>query len=102
MHPPSHAGPFLFSGGRSFETKGDAPGAADFYYGEMEMRPHSREFGIAERAIIWMYWLLSGYGLRASRAFGWLLILIIGSGIAMSYVGFAEGPATCLNSFFFP
>lgn len=26
-----------------------------------------------ERRLLWGYWLLSGYGLRASRAFTWLL-----------------------------
>jgi uncharacterized protein YjbI with pentapeptide repeats len=49
------------------EDEGDAPGAGDFYYGEMEMRRHGQG-SPAERAIIWLYWLVSGYGLRASRA----------------------------------
>jgi hypothetical protein len=40
---------------RSFEAKSDQPGAADFYYGEMEMRRHSQESGIAERTVIWLY-----------------------------------------------
>ena len=48
------------------EDKKDEPGAADFYYGEMEMRRHSAP--LAERAILWFYWMVSGYGLRASRA----------------------------------
>jgi hypothetical protein len=54
----------------------DEPGAADFYYGEMEMRrqPGDRDDGGGERtsfAARWVllgYWLVSGYGLRASRA----------------------------------
>jgi hypothetical protein len=86
---------------RSFEAKSDAPGAADFYYGEMEMRRHSREAGVAEQAIIWLYWILSGYSLRASRAFGWLLALIVSCTIAMAYFGFKEEPATYLDSFIF-
>ena len=45
----------------------DEPGAADFYYGEMEMRRHAQTAPAAERAIIWLYWLISGYGLRALR-----------------------------------
>jgi uncharacterized protein YjbI with pentapeptide repeats len=60
----------------------DEPGAADFYYGEMEMRRHSRRelvsrswqrghpgglFAAAtEYVILWWYWLISGYGLRAT------------------------------------
>jgi uncharacterized protein YjbI with pentapeptide repeats len=84
------------------EDSKDEPGAADFYYGEMEMRRQgppaqaterpadgdraaehegnapfaggpvgdagSRPAPRAERLILWLYWLVSGYGLRASRA----------------------------------
>jgi hypothetical protein len=49
------------------EDESNAPGAADFYYGEMEMRRHGETSGL-ERTVIWLYWLVSGYGLRASRA----------------------------------
>lgn len=49
------------------EDEGNAPGAGDFYYGEMEMRRHAAG-SRAEHAVIWLYWLVSGYGLRASRA----------------------------------
>lgn len=34
----------------------------------MEMRRHSRETPASERSLLLAYWLLSGYGLRASRA----------------------------------
>ncbi|MGW0633203.1 hypothetical protein [Streptomyces sp. NPDC002758] len=41
-----------------------------------------------ERRLLWAYWLLSGYGLRASRALGWLvaamavtIVLIMGLGL---------------------
>ncbi|MEU9646910.1 pentapeptide repeat-containing protein [Streptomyces sp. NPDC048188] len=58
---------------KSFEDNKNEPGAADFYYGEMEMRRHNRvRASRAERGLLTAYWLLSGYGLRASRAFGWL------------------------------
>jgi hypothetical protein len=76
----------------SFEARSDRPGAADFYYGEMEMRRHSDESGVAERSIITMYWLLSGYGLRAWRSFAWLFTLVIGGGIAMARWGLVDGP----------
>jgi uncharacterized protein YjbI with pentapeptide repeats len=49
------------------ENESNAPGAGDFYYGEMEMRRHG-ESNAVEHAVIWLYWLVSGYGLRASRA----------------------------------
>jgi hypothetical protein len=86
---------------RSFEARSDAPGAADFYYGEMEMRRYDSESGIAERGTIWLYWLLSGYALRASRAFAWLLALMGASTVAMIYYGFAEEPATYLDGLIF-
>ncbi|WP_354395927.1 hypothetical protein [Streptomyces atratus] len=54
------------------EDSRDEPGAADFYYGEMEMRRHSKEWGTAKRSLLQADWLLSGYGLRASRPLGWL------------------------------
>jgi hypothetical protein len=57
------------------EDAKNEPGAADFYYGEMEMRRHSRATPKAERAIVGLYWLISGYGLRALRALAALVIL---------------------------
>ncbi|AJT68662.3 hypothetical protein T261_7060 [Streptomyces lydicus] len=58
---------------KSLEDGKNEPDAADFYYGEMEMRRHDRDRPWAERALIAVYWAVSGYGLRASRAIGWLL-----------------------------
>jgi hypothetical protein len=86
---------------KSFEAKSDQPGAADFYYGEMEMRRHSGESGIAERAVIWLYWALSGYGLRAWRAFTWLFLLMCGCAAIMADSGFATGPKTLTDSLIF-
>ncbi|MGW4027813.1 pentapeptide repeat-containing protein [Streptomyces sp. NPDC004838] len=70
------------------EDAKDEPGAADLYYGEMEMRRHSQSHRRAERWLLDAYWLLSGYGLRASRALGWLalamiatIVLIMGFGL---------------------
>ncbi|MFB8406030.1 pentapeptide repeat-containing protein [Streptomyces sp. NPDC055912] len=58
---------------KAFEDGKNEPGAADFYYGECEMRRHDRTgTPKTERHLLWAYWLLSGYGLRASRALGWL------------------------------
>ncbi|MFD3495872.1 pentapeptide repeat-containing protein [Streptomyces sp. NPDC058690] len=67
---------------KSFEDSKNEPGAADFYYGEMEMRRHDSDNPRAERWLLVLYWALSGYGLRASRAIGWLLFtmgLTVGS-----------------------
>ncbi|MGW5972732.1 hypothetical protein [Streptomyces sp. NPDC055186] len=74
---------------KAFEDGKNEPGAADFYYGEMEMRRHDRTGTIrAERRLLHGYWLLSGYGLRASRALGRLtaamlltIVLLMGFGL---------------------
>lgn len=89
------------------ESSGDEPGAADFYYGEMEMRRHARHTqtggamdgradrgsrGRAERGILTVYWLVSGYGLRAWRAFAWLVVVIFGLAAAFHLAGFSRPP----------
>ncbi|KMS73102.1 hypothetical protein ACM01_20300 [Streptomyces viridochromogenes] len=74
---------------KAFEDGKNEPGAADFYYGEMEMRRHDRTGTLpGERALLRAYWLVSGYGLRASRALGWLtasmlvtILLMMGFGL---------------------
>ena len=58
---------------KALEDGKDTPGAADFYYGEMEARRHDTEgTPRGERWLLHAYWLLSGYALRASRALGFL------------------------------
>ncbi|MEV4872079.1 hypothetical protein AB0K90_23575 [Streptomyces syringium] len=74
---------------KAFEDGKNEPGAADFYYGEMEMRRHDGTgTPPSERGLLRSYWLLSGYGLRSSRAFAWLLatmsltvLLLMGFGL---------------------
>jgi hypothetical protein len=73
---------------RAYESRSDQPGAADFYYGEMEMRRNSLDAGFPEWAIVSAYWLLSGYALRAWRVCFWLVCLLLGGGYAMARWGF--------------
>jgi hypothetical protein len=80
------------------DTK-DEPGAADFYYGEMEMRRHARRDrtgegsrGRVERGILTAYWLISGYGLRAWRALAWLAALTAAFAVAFHLIGFTSPP----------
>jgi uncharacterized protein YjbI with pentapeptide repeats len=65
------------------EENKDSPGAAAFYFGEMEMRRKSLAGGklrdIPERTVLASYWLLSGYGLRA-----WRSLLTLGFLLALS------------------
>jgi hypothetical protein len=80
---------------KAVEDAKNEPGAADFYYGEMEMRRHSPTSPSAERAIIRLYWLISGYGLRAIRSL--TALVIIGAAIATLLTGFglaATAPVT--------
>ncbi|MFI8201005.1 pentapeptide repeat-containing protein [Streptomyces sp. NPDC085942] len=74
---------------KAFEDGKHEPGAADFYYGEMEMRRHADDIPRGERGLLTAYWALSGYGLRASRALAWLgaamlltIVLLMAFGIA--------------------
>ena len=89
------------------DTK-DEPGAADLYYGEMEMRRRARPRSVSvgnpdgessatsrgrvERGILTAYWLVSGYGLRAWRALAWLAVVIVLLALAFHFVGFAVPP----------
>ena len=73
---------------KAFEDSKAEPGAADFYYAEMEMRRHADDIPRSERSLLTAYWALSGYGLRASRALGWLaaamlvtIVLLMGFGL---------------------
>lgn len=87
----------------------DEPGAADFYYGEMEMRrarpvrdgnpdgnpdgqSGATSRGRVERGILTTYWLVSGYGLRAWRAVAALAVVTAGLAVAFHLVGFAVPP----------
>lgn len=64
----------------SVEGRSNEPGAADFYYGEMEMRRLDRATSRWDRMILWAYWLISGYGLRALRSiFCLLCVFMVGS-----------------------
>ncbi|MBZ4020134.1 hypothetical protein CCS38_31245 [Streptomyces purpurogeneiscleroticus] len=86
---PAQLAPVYRALRKSLEDTKNEPGAADFYYGEMEMRRHDRTGTTrTERGLLHGYWLLSGYGLRASRALGWLLaamlvtvVLLMGFGL---------------------
>jgi uncharacterized protein YjbI with pentapeptide repeats len=76
------------------EDSKDEPGAADFYYGEMEMRRQQADGQGArapprgERLILWLYWLVSGYGLRASRALIALAVTVVVFAFLFDWWGF--------------
>ncbi|MET7304941.1 pentapeptide repeat-containing protein [Embleya sp. NPDC005575] len=73
------------------EDAGNQPWAADFAYGEREMRRHDRTGTTrAERGLLHAYWLLSGYGLRASRALGWLAASIVLTVLLLMWAGIPQ------------
>ena len=79
------------------EDAKDEPGAADFYYGEMEMRRHDRGTGDANkwrgrasRIVLTAYWLFSGYGLRAWRSLAALAVVMAVFASAFQLVGFTS------------
>jgi hypothetical protein len=76
------------------------PGAADFYYGEMEMRRLANETPWIERQILRAYWLVSGYALRASRALLTLLLVLLVASALTATFGFkppSQPPSRSLN-----
>lgn len=80
---------------KGLEDIKDEPGAADFYYGEMEMRRLAhREVGTnpprTEVCLLYAYWLVSGYGLRAWRAFSAIAVLILAGALIFLTVGVSQ------------
>ncbi|MGW4018283.1 pentapeptide repeat-containing protein [Rhodococcus ruber] len=88
------------------EDSSNAPGAADFYYGEMEMRRlarrewHRRRNGtdaprkpsLAEHWLLTLYWAVSGYGLRAWRAVAAIAVVILVGATVFATVGVDRSP----------
>jgi len=96
LYPPQIAA--LYRGLRKArEDDKDQAGAGDLYYGEMEMRRRAalpergkrgRLRAQSDRAILTAYWLLAGYGLKASRAFIALLTIILVASFGLQAWGF--------------
>ena len=90
---------------KGLEDAKNEPGAADFYYGEMEMRrlagrkptghkptdAASKNPGPswAERILLYGYWAVSGYGLRASHALLTLVAVVAGAAVLYTMPAFA-------------
>ncbi|MFD5571983.1 pentapeptide repeat-containing protein, partial [Streptomyces cadmiisoli] len=77
---------------KAFEDGKHEPGAADFYYGEMEMRRHADDIPRSELGLLTAYWALSGYGLRASRALAWLVTAMVVTIFLLMAFGLAQDP----------
>jgi hypothetical protein len=69
----------------ALEASKAAPAAADFYYGEMEMRRLASPLWSVDRTLLTVYKLVSGYGLRAYRALATYLVLILAASMLLRY-----------------
>jgi uncharacterized protein YjbI with pentapeptide repeats len=74
------------------EASKAAPAAADFYYGEMEMRRLAASPKSFEKILLWCYKWIGGYGVRASRPFAaWFgLILFSATTLRIGSVHFVD------------
>lgn len=96
---PSEIGPLYRRLRKGIESRGDEAGAADLYFGEMEMRRFAAPKPSAERAILWLYWLVSGYGLRAARATLALICTVALFSLAFRYGGAFHQPPSFSEAF---
>ena len=74
---------------KSTEDRKDQPGAADFYYGEMEMRRHGAQRTSGEALLLSLFWGSSGYALRASRAIVAVALICVVFALGFTAFGFA-------------
>jgi uncharacterized protein YjbI with pentapeptide repeats len=72
---------------KATEDGKNEPGAASFYYGEMEMR-RAATTRSSLKLLLWLYWATSGYGLRAGRSLSCLAVLIATTVLALTLFGF--------------
>jgi hypothetical protein len=83
---------------KSFEDSKNEPDAADFYYGEMEMRRNDGNRPLSERYLLALYCLVSGYGLRAVRALIWLGITMVATLATLVLWGLPSHAPTAFSS----
>jgi uncharacterized protein YjbI with pentapeptide repeats len=82
---------------KSLEDSKNEPDAADFYYGEMEMRRNDHSRPRPERLLLNLYWLASGYGLRAGRSLAWLAISMMITLTALVLWGIPSQASTTIS-----
>lgn len=69
----------------ALESSKAAPSAADFYYGEMEMRRLAARCSSFDRFLLELYKLVSGYGLRAWRALATYVAILVAVSAALRW-----------------
>jgi uncharacterized protein YjbI with pentapeptide repeats len=76
------------------EDANDEPGAADFYYGEMEMRRLGARSFSMEGAILRLYQILAGYGLRVIVPLALISVLLTGAAAYLFQQGYFKPPSS--------
>lgn len=81
---------------QNYEDRRNYLRSGDFHYREKEMQRCNPEMPWNHRALLWIYWGLSGYGERVLPPIGWLIGLIAGS--AVLYILFGASVAETSSS----
>ena len=69
----------------NLEASKAAPAAADFYYGEMEMRRLAAGRWLSERTLLSLYKWVGGYGVRAWRPFAAYVTILVATTCGFRY-----------------
>jgi hypothetical protein len=72
---------------QNYEDRRNFEQGGDFHYGEKEMRRRNCETPLGRRFLLWLYWLVSGYGERCLRPLGWAAVLLAATTAAYIWGG---------------
>jgi uncharacterized protein YjbI with pentapeptide repeats len=75
-----------YEGNREYVTAGD------FHYGEKEMRRLNPKTPRGLRFLLWLYWVVSGYGERCLWPLGWSLLLLVSCAATYGIFGLSTPP----------
>lgn len=72
---------------QNYEDRRDYGRAGDFHYREKQMRKRNPSTTRADKALLWLYWGLSGYSERIWPSIAWLLAMIIACAFVYLLIG---------------
>ncbi|MEU3873561.1 MULTISPECIES: pentapeptide repeat-containing protein [Streptomyces] len=87
VRAPAVIAPLYLALRKSLEDGRNHPDAADFRYGEMEMRRRDATRPLKDRALLTAYWAVSGYALRLRRTLLWLVLAMTATVLATALWG---------------
>jgi uncharacterized protein YjbI with pentapeptide repeats len=74
---------------QNYDDRRNYARAGDFHYGEKEMQRRNPATPWSLKVLLWLYWLVSGYGERFLRPLLCTLVLLIGATVAYIWWGLA-------------